>query len=379
MNTKIAFIVLFISSHESLGQNLKYLRNHDSNIANMGVFGDVGSDSSELKSSYDHGPRDKSSKTMDEEHMQFFDKGASWKRFLGMSMGNDPKEHVLSYNLINDSRSKKNSSKKSSKKTSSSSSNESSSESTTHNTSAPLSQYSYENIPQKYKTPMASNTTKEKMATTSNPTQNNVIKIVIPTPLPTQKEMYLATERPSTITPSLLSTSQKFTTPAHTLSVSIPTPLPTSKRGKPTERPSQMHLSMLPTSQPIMHQTYEKVVSKSKCNARTVESRKIAVENLLTQSSVDSKSTTKNEAFRWLTEKDEGCSIGDHGKILQRYILASFYFATSGDGWSRCNRNDEKCQNKSFLSSKSECEWFGVKCNQDGFVTNIYVGKIISV
>ena len=391
MIKQIALIVLFISSNESLGQNLKYLRNYDSNIANVGVVGSVSNDSSKSKSSYDHASRTKSPKPTKNEHMQFFDEGTSWKRFLGMSMDYDPKEQTLSYNLINDSRSKKASSKKSSKKASSSFSNKSSSESTPHKTKKPRPQYSHENVPQKYRAPIVSNTTKQTVVETFTPTQKNVIKIVIPAPLPTQKGMYFATETPSTVPPSFLAASQLSTSPAYTLKVPISTPLPTSKWDMPVERPSQMYLSILPTTDPTMHQsyspskmhttlsTYDNVVAKSKCNKQTVENRKTAIETLLKQFSVDFKSPIENEAFRWLTEEDEGCSIVDHRKILQRYILASFYFATSGDGWSRCNQNDKKCQNRSFLSFKSECEWFGVKCNQDGFVSNIYIGKNISV
>ena len=388
MNKKIALIVLLTSSNESLGQNLKYLRNFDSKSANVGVVEGVGNNSFESKSSYDHVSRTKSQKPIENEHMQFFGEGTSWKRFLGMSMDNDPKEQTLSYSLINDNRSKKASSKKSSKKASSSFSNKSSSESTPHKTRKPRTQYTNENIPQKYKAPIPSNTTKQIVVETFTPTQKNVINIVIPTPLPTQKGMYFATETP-TVPPSFLPASQLSTSPAYTLKVPIYTPLPTSKRDKPVEMPSQMYLSILPTTDPTMHQTYspnkspitlstyDKVVAKSKCNERAVENRKNAIETLLKHFPVDFKSPIENDAFRWLTEEDEGCSIVDHGKILQRYILAGFYFTTSGDGWSRCNQNDQKCENRSFLSSKSECEWYGVKCNQDGFVSNIYIGKNI--
>ena len=389
MNKQIALIVIFISSNESLGQNFKYLRKYDSNMANVEVVGGIGNDPSESKSSYDHASRTKIPKPTENEHMHFFDEGTSWKRFLGMSMDNDPKEQTLSYSLINDSRTKKASSKKSSKKASSSFSNKLSSESTPHKTKKSRPQYSHENAPNKYRAPIVSNTTKQTVVETLTSTQKNVIKIVDPTPLPTQKGVYFATETPSTVPPSFLPVSQLSTSPAYILKVPISTTLPTSKWDKPVERPSQMYLSTLPTTEPTIHQTYspskmpitlstyDNVVAKSKCNKQTVDNRKSTIETLLKQFSVDFKSPIENEAFLWLTEEDEGCSIVDHRKILQRYILASFYFATSGDGWSRCNQNDQKCENRSFLSSKSECEWYGVKCNQDGFVSNIYIGKNI--
>ena len=53
-------------------------------------------------------------------------------------------------------------------------------------------------------------------------------------------------------------------------------------------------------------------------------------------------------------------------KALQRFALATFYFATNGDGWGQCYRNDGGCGQSAWLSSNDECTWYGVQCRGDG-------------
>mmetsp|Transcript_24628 Transcript_24628/g.52498 ORF Transcript_24628/g.52498 Transcript_24628/m.52498 type:complete len:242 (+) Transcript_24628:405-1130(+) len=49
-------------------------------------------------------------------------------------------------------------------------------------------------------------------------------------------------------------------------------------------------------------------------------------------------------------------------KIIQRWVLAVFYFSTNGEDWEECSRDDEECPGTSFLSIENECEWFGIQC-----------------
>ena len=68
--------------------------------------------------------------------------------------------------------------------------------------------------------------------------------------------------------------------------------------------------------------------------------------------------------------------IADDGMItsifLERYVLAVFYFATSGPNhW---------IDTFDFLSTESVCYWNnnvtrGVFCNEQGYVKDIYLGK----
>jgi len=48
--------------------------------------------------------------------------------------------------------------------------------------------------------------------------------------------------------------------------------------------------------------------------------------------------------------------------MIQRYISALFYFATKGDNWG---------ESTSWLSASHECEWRGIKCNNNLVVTGI--------
>jgi len=57
-------------------------------------------------------------------------------------------------------------------------------------------------------------------------------------------------------------------------------------------------------------------------------------------------------------------------QIAQRYILATLYYSTLGENWTRSGN---------FLSSGDECKWYGqsVFCSQDGSVVYIQLGKFV--
>ena len=74
------------------------------------------------------------------------------------------------------------------------------------------------------------------------------------------------------------------------------------------------------------------------------------------------------KAAQWLTGDDTFPkeSFGDP-KVLQRFALATFYFATNGDSWHICNRFDPVCtqdsSETSWLLDQDECDWNSVTCN----------------
>ena len=78
-------------------------------------------------------------------------------------------------------------------------------------------------------------------------------------------------------------------------------------------------------------------------------------------------------ALRWLADEDTAVHDLDSTPtviVVERYVLAVFYYATSGGGW-RGQRN--------FLSASSVCEWNneegGVDCDGDGLVVSLFLGK----
>jgi hypothetical protein len=92
--------------------------------------------------------------------------------------------------------------------------------------------------------------------------------------------------------------------------------------------------------------------------------------------------TPQNEAAKWLANDDEssgGWQSMEDVSFLQRYVLATMYFAFQGQDWSFSVQ---------FLTPESECTWFqdflvtdlgkrtvGVTCNEAGRVTAISLRK----
>jgi hypothetical protein len=84
-------------------------------------------------------------------------------------------------------------------------------------------------------------------------------------------------------------------------------------------------------------------------------------------------SSPQFNALRWLANEDTAVLDLDSTPtviLVERYVLAVFYYATSGGGW-RDQRN--------FLSASSLCEWNneegGVDCDGDGLVVSLFLGK----
>ena len=94
-------------------------------------------------------------------------------------------------------------------------------------------------------------------------------------------------------------------------------------------------------------------------------------------------------AMNWLANDDPlqlplimaGDFFGNFGnssdipyRLLQRYSLVTFYFATGGNA-------NEWWKNTDWLSDKSECQWFGLSCggnngnDQDPLITSMTLGK----
>jgi hypothetical protein len=52
--------------------------------------------------------------------------------------------------------------------------------------------------------------------------------------------------------------------------------------------------------------------------------------------------------------------------LVERYVLAVLYFATSGERWTK---------QWNLLSATSVCQWNGVACNGDDLVSSLDLGK----
>ena len=71
------------------------------------------------------------------------------------------------------------------------------------------------------------------------------------------------------------------------------------------------------------------------------------------------ENTSQFKALNWIVYNDTSTNTS----LVQRYILALFYYATNGPiAWFVTNN---------WLSSQSECNWYGIKCNDTFVRTNI--------
>jgi len=89
-------------------------------------------------------------------------------------------------------------------------------------------------------------------------------------------------------------------------------------------------------------------------------------------------SSPQYQAFRWISRYDEFGANTDSYNLVQRYALATFYYATGGYDWS---------YDYNFLNETHECNWYGnrddwgglnknwgINCNANREVTTISVG-----
>ena len=91
------------------------------------------------------------------------------------------------------------------------------------------------------------------------------------------------------------------------------------------------------------------------------------------------KWTPQNEAAKWMAETDGLALSLNNTQLVQRFIMATMYFALAGDGW---------IFSANFLSPTSECTWFqeflvsgigvrrvGLTCHDDGVLRSISLRK----
>jgi Leucine-rich repeat (LRR) protein len=109
---------------------------------------------------------------------------------------------------------------------------------------------------------------------------------------------------------------------------------------------------------------------------------------------LDDKTSPQAKALDWISNDDQmspPLCPSDETEALQRYILASFYFATGGGNWKECNapedlspaaiaaankkctieatkypiKPDRKYGTDAWLTPKPICDWAGLVCYND--------------
>jgi len=85
--------------------------------------------------------------------------------------------------------------------------------------------------------------------------------------------------------------------------------------------------------------------------------------------------TPHSKSIQWLIGDDNAYLCPDNTKIIQRYVLALIYFSTNGEEWFQCSSSPfvaDRCGDEDpfqgqtrFLSSETECNWAGIRCNEE--------------
>lgn len=76
--------------------------------------------------------------------------------------------------------------------------------------------------------------------------------------------------------------------------------------------------------------------------------------------------TPQADAFEWMTTRDfMDWTVLQKRELLERYIFVVFYFSMGGRQWTR---------DTDWLSELHICDWYGLECNLDVFVVDIFLG-----
>eukprot|EP00957_Ditylum_brightwellii_P087003 6622162-Ditylum_brightwellii.AAC.1 len=131
----------------------------------------------------------------------------------------------------------------------------------------------------------------------------------------------------------------------------------------------------------------------SKCGTTHEERRTAITATLETVSDpalLITQGTPQNTALEWIVELDTLCVCPDDDNLVQRYVLAVFYYSMGGGTWNQCNAPanfadtssiadaDASCftigngldmfqeetfnGNNAWLTPSDECYWGGVAC-----------------
>ena len=105
------------------------------------------------------------------------------------------------------------------------------------------------------------------------------------------------------------------------------------------------------------------------------DQRRNNIYNLLGSISGEALRDSSSDQFRaahWITDRDEMQLKADDPYLAQRYALAVVYYALNLDQHFADGGGGGE---ERWLDFSSECDWAGIRCNDDDFVTEIHLGK----
>ena len=85
-------------------------------------------------------------------------------------------------------------------------------------------------------------------------------------------------------------------------------------------------------------------------------------------------SSPQYRAAAWTVESVS--ANDDEDRMIRRFALATFYFATNGDDWVKCGRESKQCElSREWLTGENECNWYAIECDDDGDIIEIFFRK----
>ena len=215
---------------------------------------------------------------------------------------------------------------------------------------------------------------------TPNPTPN-------PTPAPTPNPTPAPTPNPTLApTPGIQTPFPTVRTPIPTLgSTPPPTSSPTMELSAfptikatvqpifaitppPSPPPTPVPIR-IPTPVPTLFQLTNEPTLDAEETARRAAITELIIDVSGVVSLLDPQSP-QFRAYQWILADDPMQLMAFQiPAILQRYVLATLYYATAAEEWSWCGRplGGSPCEGEEmrFLGGGSECTWFGVICQRD--------------
>jgi hypothetical protein len=203
----------------------------------------------------------------------------------------------------------------------------------------------------------------------------------LPTPSPTSQPSPSPSGAPTKSHSDVPTTTPSYQ-PSNAPTISLqPTRVPTTS---PTSSPTKFP-SSTPSSSPSASPTISFAPTRG-CHTNEVERAQqisdLIIENTATTfQDILNDSSPQHRAFHWLMYEDKVYVCPEDGGMIQRYVMAVFYFSTGGDTWTRCGADEShsSCDGATgevrFLSDAHECEWYGISCDEINSITKIAFEK----
>merc|ERR1719491_1016672 len=119
-----------------------------------------------------------------------------------------------------------------------------------------------------------------------------------------------------------------------------------------TPLPTEAIVTPFPTRSPVMPPPV------NRCGLTAAEHRSQIVDNLSVISFpdlFDEPSTPQRLALDWIVDEDSAQVCPDEDNLVQRYVMAVFYYSTNGDAWTKCSAPEEFKSQASIDAANRAC------------------------